>query len=117
MVVHLFAPQRDRWFWRDFGASAPPLRPAADRRRSQSRPDGAGRSRPAGSRIITLDDGMPWRGGRANGAIVFVGSNTDVAKFVGPATRVINLAGQTAIPGFIEGHGHFTGVETRSISI
>jgi hypothetical protein len=30
---------------------------------------------------------------------------------------VINLLGQTAIPGFIEGHGHFTGVGENKINL
>jgi len=70
-------------------------------------------------RIITLDDGTPAAQALAarNGAIVFVGSNTDVARFVGPSTRVINLLGQTAIPGFIEGHGHFTGIGENKINL
>jgi len=72
-----------------------------------------------GGRIITLDDGTPAAQALAarNGAIVFVGSNADVAKFVAPSTRVINLLGQTAIPGFIEGHGHFTGVGENKINL
>ena len=46
-----------------------------------------------GGRIITLDEGTPAGQALAarNGAVVFVGSNTDVAKFVGPSTRVIDL--------------------------
>ena len=36
-----------------------------------------------------------------------LGSNADAAKWVGPKTQVIDLKGQLAIPGFIEGHGHF----------
>ncbi len=70
-------------------------------------------------RIITLDDGTPVAQALAarNGAIVFIGSNTDVAKFVAPTTRVINLLGQTAIPGFIEGHGHFTGIGENKINL
>ena len=32
------------------------------------------------------------------------------ARYIGPSTRVIDLHGQLAIPGFIESHGHFTGV-------
>ena len=39
-----------------------------------------------------------------------LGSNTDAAKWTGPNTKVIDLKGQLAIPGFIEGHGHFTGI-------
>ena len=62
-----------------------------------------------GGRIITLDDRTPNAQALAarNGAVVAVGSDADVARFVGPNTQVIDLAGQTAIPGFIEGHGHF----------
>src|SRR4051794_11719769 len=38
------------------------------------------------------------------------GSDAEAAKWIGPRTQVIDLHGMTAIPGFIEGHGHFTGV-------
>jgi len=40
--------------------------------------------------------------------IAWLGSNADAAKWVGPRTKVIDLHGMLAIPGFIEGHGHFT---------
>ena len=46
------------------------------------------------------------RGGR----IVALGSDAEIKRHAGPATEVIDLRGQLAIPGFIEGHGHFTGV-------
>jgi predicted amidohydrolase YtcJ len=39
-----------------------------------------------------------------------LGSDADAAKWIGSRTQVIDLHGMTAIPGFIEGHGHFTGV-------
>src|ERR1051326_854737 len=39
-----------------------------------------------------------------------LGSVDDIKRLIGPATRVIDLNGQLAIPGFIESHGHFTGV-------
>src|SRR5438045_7417538 len=39
-----------------------------------------------------------------------LGSNDDSAKWIGPRTQVIDLHGMLAIPGFIEGHGHFTGL-------
>jgi predicted amidohydrolase YtcJ len=70
-------------------------------------------------RVLTVDDRMPEaqavaaRGGR----IVFVGSTADAARFVGPSTQVIDLAGKLAIPGFIEGHGHFTGVGANRINL
>ena len=36
-----------------------------------------------------------------------VGSNEEIAVYVGPETEVIELEGRLAIPGFIEGHGHY----------
>ncbi len=39
-----------------------------------------------------------------------LGTDAEAAKWIGPSTKVIDLHGQLAIPGFIEGHGHFTGV-------
>src|SRR3954447_22543597 len=39
-----------------------------------------------------------------------LGSDADSAKWIGPRTQVIDLHGMLAVPGFIEGHGHFTGV-------
>ncbi len=40
--------------------------------------------------------------------IVALGSDREAAGWIGPATKVIDLHGMLAIPGFIEGHGHFT---------
>jgi len=63
-------------------------------------------------KIVTLNSGTPVvqalaaRGER----ITALGSDADAAKWIGPRTQVIDLHGQLAIPGFIEGHGHFTGV-------
>ena len=39
-----------------------------------------------------------------------LGSSAQLARMAGPQTRVIDLGGRLAIPGFIEGHGHFTGI-------
>lgn len=63
-------------------------------------------------KVVTVDDrigtvqALAARGGR----ILAVGSDADIRKLIGEGTKVINLRGRTAIPGFIEGHGHFTGV-------
>jgi predicted amidohydrolase YtcJ len=40
------------------------------------------------------------------GKIVVVGSDAEVASWIGPQTRLIELQGATVIPGFQEGHGH-----------
>jgi predicted amidohydrolase YtcJ len=70
-------------------------------------------------RIVTLDERTPEAQAVAarNGAIVAVGSNEDVARFVGPTTQVIDLGGQFAMPGFIEGHGHFTGIGEAKLNL
>ncbi|MGB5352288.1 MAG: amidohydrolase [Woeseia sp.] len=39
--------------------------------------------------------------------VTAVGTSEDIAKYVGPETRVIELQGRFVMPGFIEGHGHF----------
>ena len=49
---------------------------------------------------------MAGRGDR----IAALGANTEAEKWIGPGTKVIDLHGMLAVPGFIEGHGHFTGL-------
>jgi predicted amidohydrolase YtcJ len=39
-----------------------------------------------------------------------IGTNNEIEAYVGPATKVIDLEGRLAVPGFIEGHGHFMGL-------
>ncbi|TAK14144.1 MAG: amidohydrolase, partial [Acidobacteria bacterium] len=36
--------------------------------------------------------------------------NAEIQRYVGTKTQVVDLQGQLAIPGFIEGHGHFLGI-------
>src|SRR5258706_12584177 len=62
--------------------------------------------------IATVDDARPQAQALAarGDTLVAVGSNEDIARYVGPKTRVIDLQGRRAVPGFIESHGHFTGV-------
>ncbi len=63
-------------------------------------------------KIVTMSSATPVvqalavRGDR----ISALGSDADAQKWIGPRTQVIDLKGKLAIPGFIEGHGHFTGV-------
>lgn len=42
--------------------------------------------------------------------VTSLGADGDATQWIGPATKVIDLQGHLAIPGFIEGHGHFTGI-------
>jgi predicted amidohydrolase YtcJ len=65
-----------------------------------------------GGKIVTVDPSRPEAEALAarDGRIVAVGSDDEVRAHVGDRTRVIELAGRLAVPGFIESHGHFTGV-------
>lgn len=60
--------------------------------------------------VVTVDDDLPRTAAVAvqGDRILAVGSNEEIAALTGPDTEVIDLGGQTAIPGFIEGHGHYT---------
>ena len=67
-------------------------------------------------RIVTMDPARPRAEALAarGETIVAVGSWPEVEPYVGPRTQVIDLGGRLAVPGLIEGHGHFTGIgETR----
>jgi len=63
-------------------------------------------------KVITVDANRPEAQAVAvrGDTIVAVGSNNEIKPFIGPQTEIVDLNGQLAIPGFIEGHGHFTGV-------
>jgi predicted amidohydrolase YtcJ len=43
-----------------------------------------------------------------DGRIVASGTNAEVARYAGPATKVIDVKGATVIPGLIDNHFHFT---------
>src|SRR6476660_2164408 len=70
-------------------------------------------------RIVTVDDRLPEAQALAarDGKIVFVGAAADAQRFVGPSTQVIDLNGQFAMPGFIEGHGHFTEIGADRVDL
>ena len=63
-------------------------------------------------KVVTMNAAAPMaqaiavRGGR----VTALGSDSAAQAWIGPRTQVIDLHGMLAIPGFIEGHGHFTGV-------
>ena len=69
-------------------------------------------------KLVTVDETLPEaqalaaRGGR----IVAVGTDEEIERYRGPDTRVVDLGGKLAIPGFIEGHAHFLGLG-RSLMI
>ena len=72
-----------------------------------------------GGKIATVDDSNPEVGALAarQGVIVALGSDDEMAQYIGPDTEVIDLAGRLAVPGFIEGHGHFMGLGLSRIQL
>jgi len=62
--------------------------------------------------IVTLDADQPEAEAlaAADGEILAVGSAADMKAYIGEDTRVVDLDGRLAVPGFIEGHGHFMGM-------
>ena len=65
-----------------------------------------------GGKIVTLDEGQPQVAALAarGGEIVALGSDAEMEPMIGEDTHVVELEGALAIPGLIEGHGHFLSV-------
>ena len=59
--------------------------------------------------IVTMDSAAPQAQAIAitGDRITAVGSDADIQRYVGASTKVIDLHGHLAIPGFNESHGHF----------
>ncbi len=70
-------------------------------------------------KVVTLDPGNPQGEAIAvrAGRILSVGTNAKIDRLAGPSTKVIDLGGQLAIPGLIEGHAHFTSVGEAKMSL
>ena len=70
-------------------------------------------------KVVTVEDAAPEAQAvaAAAGKIVAVGTGAEIQKFVGPKTEVIDAKGQLVIPGFIEGHGHYTGIGTARLNL
>jgi predicted amidohydrolase YtcJ len=62
--------------------------------------------------VVTVDDALPEAEAIAirGHTILAVGTDAEIARYIGRNTEVIDLAGRLAIPGFIEGHAHYMGV-------
>ena len=74
-----------------------------------------------GGNVLALDE----RGTRGTAIairgkhIAAVGDDADIAPLIGPATRVVELAGRTVIPGFNDAHAHMDreGLKLRRLSL
>ena len=65
-----------------------------------------------GGKIVTVDDALPLAEAMAvrDGKILAVGKRQQIDPLIGAGTKVIELSGRIATPGFIEGHGHLVGL-------
>ncbi|MCH9695273.1 MAG: amidohydrolase [Gammaproteobacteria bacterium] len=60
--------------------------------------------------VVTVDDSLPEAEAVAitGDRILAVGTSDELARYRSEQTEVVDLNGQMVIPGFIEGHGHYT---------
>ncbi|MEM6793732.1 MAG: amidohydrolase [Acidobacteriota bacterium] len=72
-----------------------------------------------GGRIVTMNAKQPEVEALASrdGVLVAVGGRAEVEALIGEGTEVVDLGGQLAIPGFVEGHAHFLGVGDQKIQL
>lgn len=72
----------------------------------------------SGAATLVVRNGRVWTGDKTNpraeavavagDRIAAVGSNADVAAWIGPQTRVIDAGGKSVLPGLIDAHVHFS---------
>ena len=62
--------------------------------------------------VVTLDSSIAEAEAlaAAGDTILAVGTADEISAYIGSDTRVIDLDGRAAMPGIIEGHGHFMGM-------
>ena len=61
-----------------------------------------------GGKILTVDESfrIEQAVAIAAGRFVAIGDDADIARLAGTQTRIVDLAGRTAMPGLIDGHAH-----------
>nr|HPH22009.1 amidohydrolase family protein [Haliscomenobacter sp.] len=69
--------------------------------------------------IYTVDEKNPTAEAIAikGERILALGSNAEIEKLKGPETKTVDLENQFVMPGFIEGHGHFSGLGQSLINL
>jgi len=69
--------------------------------------------------IYTVNDRQPHAEAIAvkGRRLIFVGSNADAEKYTKEAGRVIDLRGQTVVPGMTDAHCHIFGIGMREMSL
>lgn len=72
-----------------------------------------------GGRVVAVDDAGTEAEAIAiaGDRVLVLGSEEEILALAGDGTRVVDLDGRLAIPGFIEGHGHFLGVGDSAMQL
>lgn len=72
-----------------------------------------------GGNVLTMDALNRWAEAVAvqGGHIAAVGASAEIAKYIGPETTVVHLAGRTLLPGFIDPHNHFSLTTFEPVSV
>ena len=62
------------------------------------------------AKVVTVDSSFSIKEAVAikNGRFVAVGTDSEMRRWIGPKTAVVNLGGRTVIPGLIDSHMHAT---------
>ena len=70
-------------------------------------------------RIYTVDPAVPWVEALAvcGERIARTGTTRDIEALAGPATRRLELAGRTVLPGFNDSHVHLTDGGTQLVEV
>ena len=68
--------------------------------------------------VITLDEQESVVSGLAvaDGRIIAVGTSEKILSMVDDSTEVIDLQNNTLVPGFVDGHSHFSGVAAQAVT-
>lgn len=70
-------------------------------------------------KIVTVDEAKPEVEALAvrGDTIVALGTSAEIEPYIGDMTKVIDLKGNFAIPGFIDAHAHFTGIGQAKLGL
>jgi hypothetical protein len=72
-----------------------------------------------GGEIITMEGDEPSYAEAVvvrSGKIAFVGSKDEAMKVAGDGHQMVDLAGRTLVPGFVDGHAHFHGFGAQAVT-
>ncbi|NKB88681.1 MAG: amidohydrolase family protein [Acidobacteria bacterium] len=73
-----------------------------------------------GGAIYTVEESQPWARGIAitnNRIVAVVDTDQETEAYIDESTRVVELGGRLALPGFIDAHSHFQGFAAQQHDI